>query len=312
MSPWYLLGGVGLAAGVIWLLSRAGDKKSESAPKDTSGATPFLAGTEAETAKALTALGALPELWAKKASEALLSGNAAAMNDVADAMETAAADYAPGEPVGDALEGAAKILRGRALATKMLTKGSVGAAPYQAGCVPLSFGSPRDVLAADPRRDWTERFPFTASALAGFPEYRFEGQPGVRDDASAVLGGLYVIDGVTYFVGDPRTIPGSWQVDETAATPEGWSSDGALPGLYMPTVDDVLALQDTVRGVGASQAVGELEAVAAGMAGHFSSELLPTSVVPETNFLPEPSSFDQIAGWVERYNPEPAFVMGGV
>lgn len=300
MSPWYLLGGFGLAAGIVWLVYRSTSDKTESEPgKDVGGGEPFLAagGTEAETAKALTALGALPVEWAKKAEEALLSGDAKAMEGAADTFEKAADDYAPGEPVGAALDNAAKILRGRALAIRALgaTKsGSAGFAPSFAR-IPSLPSSPSSVFAEDPRSDWTERFPYTAAATEGQPsiEGLFGNVGDLHAQAKGILEGLYVVGGETYFVGDPRTVAGSMMVDYASALPEGWSADGAIEGLYLPTVSDVRMLQEALPIPEVSEELGE---VLAGMQGfqefHGTAPLPAHSAYP---MLPEYASQDLFA-----------------
>ena len=138
--------------------------------------------------------------------------------------------------------------------------------------------SPADVIARDPRptgnpagvlsSDWPAerrkaRFPASQKVSNSLPRpvYRpiigFSGTadapvPVYSDEVwsleplvvGTVLEGLYSIDGVTYWVGDPATPPGT----VSAAFPlesssEGWSSTGAKGNLYLPTQGDLYLIQ---------------------------------------------------------------------
>jgi len=76
----------------------------------------------------------------------------------------------------------------------------------------------------------------------------------------AVLEGLYSIDGITYWVGDPMTPPGT--VSGMFPLPGGsaavgWSSDGAVPNLYLPTQGDLYLIQQAFLPETASVEAGD-------------------------------------------------------
>ena len=144
----------------------------------------------------------------------------------------------------------------------------------------IAPGSPAEVLARDPRpwanpagvwtTNWAAerkvaRFPASQKVVSSSPAplYRaivgFTGTPEapipVYSEAiytltpevvQKVLEGLYSIDGITYWVGDPATPPGTvsslFPVD-TGGSEGGWSSSGAVPGLYLPTQGDLYLIQ---------------------------------------------------------------------
>lgn len=139
--------------------------------------------------------------------------------------------------------------------------------------------SPAEVLARDPRpwanpagvlgSNWVAerklaRFPASQKVVTSFPRpvyhpiVGFSGTPeapipvyseGVLtlepETLARVLEGLYVIDGITYWVGDPMTLPGTvsgmFPIPSGAGT--GWRSDGAVPSLYLPTQGDLYLIQ---------------------------------------------------------------------
>lgn len=138
--------------------------------------------------------------------------------------------------------------------------------------------SPADVLARDPRptgnpagvltSDWPAerrkaRFPASQKVSNSLPRpvYRpiigFSGTadapvPVYSDEVwsleplvvGTVLEGLYSIDGVTYWVGDPATPPGTVSaMFPTESSSEGWSSKGAKGNLYLPTQGDLYLIQ---------------------------------------------------------------------
>lgn len=156
--------------------------------------------------------------------------------------------------------------------------------------------SPAEVLARDPRpwanpagvlgSNWVAerklaRFPASQKVVTSFPRpvyhpiVGFSGTPeapipvyseGVLtlepETLARVLEGLYVIDGITYWVGDPMTPPGTvsgmfsipfgrpGEPSEGFAssglpsgTGTGWRSDGAVPSLYLPTQGDLYLIQ---------------------------------------------------------------------
>jgi hypothetical protein len=278
MAFWYMLGGFGLAAGIAWFVLRDRDERDrrhrmESA-MDAKGKAKLSKGdttlfdptTDDETEKALDALASLPATLFAQAKSALESGDAVLMRNTAAALDAA----------GHGSEAA--ILRGRALVLQMLEHNASAGAYYPGGMPAPS--SPYDVLLRDPR-DWAERFPQTALATQGLPpNFWLAGvlapyiqyiQGGLHDQAKILLDGLYVIDGQTYFVGDPRTMAGSVMIDYAATLPEGWNLKGVVPGLYLPTVDELRMLQAVVRDHPQAQAQhgsaasAELEAVLKGM-----------------------------------------------
>jgi hypothetical protein len=140
--------------------------------------------------------------------------------------------------------------------------------------------SPAEVLARDPRPAWKAgvvgsdlvaerryaRFPaaqkvnsvvprplyhpivgFSGTADAPIPIYSEESWPLEPAVTATVLEGLYSIDGVTYWVGDPATPPGTlsgmFPVESSSA---GWSSVGARGGLYLPTQGDLYLIQQAL------------------------------------------------------------------
>lgn len=156
--------------------------------------------------------------------------------------------------------------------------------------------SPAEVLARDPRpwanpagvlgSNWVAerklaRFPASQKVVTSFPRpvyhpiVGFSGTPeapipvyseGVLtlepETLARVLEGLYVIDGITYWVGDPMTLPGTvsgmfsipfgrpGEPSEGLASSglpsgagTGWRSDGAVPSLYLPTQGDLYLIQ---------------------------------------------------------------------
>lgn len=138
--------------------------------------------------------------------------------------------------------------------------------------------SPADVIARDPRptgnpagvlsSDWPAerlkaRFPasqkvsnalprptyhpiigFSGTADAPVPIYSAEAWPLEPLVVGTVLDGLYSIDGVTYWVGDPATPPGTTSgMFPVESTSGGWSSTGAKGGLYLPTQGDLYLIQ---------------------------------------------------------------------
>lgn len=268
MSLWYLLGGLGLAAGLVWLVVREPAKVVVDSGKTADGKTnkDLSGSTNAETKKALEALASLPANLLLEAEDAILSGDVALMSKVAQKLDDA----------GRGIE--AQVLRGRALATRAA---SAGGMPPLNNC--LMFTPPRspaEAIARDIRQVWTDRFAATSYATQDLPaDPRLFEASSLHDQAGVLLDGLYVIDGVTYFVGDPRTMAGSMMVDYTAAVPEAWSTEGAIPGLYLPTTDELRVLQSAVA---TGDAKAELEAVLAGM-----GESSPQEEVWDDLMLPE-------------------------
>jgi hypothetical protein len=264
MPAWYLLGGLGLAAGLVWLVAR-GDKSAASGAAKEKLPVDASESTDAETQKAIDALALLPADLLTKAKDALLSGNADLMRKTADTLDAA----------GHGIE--AQVLRGRSLAIRAA---SAGAMPSERR--PTSPGSPREVLERDRRSHWAERFAATRYATENVaPDVRLIEAPSLYDQAGILLDGVYVIDGVTYFVGDPRTMPGSATIDYAAALPNDWSLEGALPNVYLPAEDELRTLQSAVM---TSEAATELEAVLAGMGKPSYIEVPGVAQLPE--YLP--------------------------
>lgn len=249
MPIWYLLGGLGLAAGLVWLVTRepAAQASTTKTNKDISTNKDVSGSTDAETKKAIEALALLPADLLTKAEDAILSGDPVKMRNVAQELDDA----------GHGVE--AQVLRGRALATRAASAGAI-----LSNCLMFTPPrSPREAIARDVRHDWVDRFAATAYATQGAsPDARLVEAGSLHDQAGVLLDGLYVIDGATYFVGDPRTMTGSMMVDYTADVPEGWSIDGAIPGLYLPTADELRALQSAVQ---TADAKVEIDAVLAGL-----------------------------------------------
>jgi len=138
--------------------------------------------------------------------------------------------------------------------------------------------SPADVLARDPRptgnpagvltSDWPAerrkaRFPASQKVSNSLPRPVYRPIVGFSGTADApvpvysdevwsleplvvgtVLEGLYSIDGVTYWVGDPATPPGTVSAPfPLESSSEGWSSTGAKGNLYLPTQGDLYLIQ---------------------------------------------------------------------
>jgi hypothetical protein len=265
LSPLATFGVVGLAAGVAYLVYKSVTATTTVEEHHDAGGDHHDAGgdhhdaggdhhetsdsTVAENTSALSLFAQLPSPLDTSAKNALLSNDTFQMRTVANGFDVLVSHA--GTPGGytDAqiaiIDKSAQVLRGRAMA--------LDAKPGE-GKLSLFPHSPKSVLVmangAHMPSDWWSRFPKTHDAVTtstGFgagvvkliPEY---------DDASVkhLLDGIYIVGDQAYFVGDARTMPGTTTVDATLTQPPGWSGEGAIAGLYMPTKTDIRSLRDAL------------------------------------------------------------------